>query len=49
VPVGSVGTTPAAIDRFAAMGFDFLVAGVDVGHLVAGQADAVAAADAALQ
>ncbi len=45
VPVGTLGTTPGEIETMGALGFDFLVAGVDVGHLVAGQAHAVAAVE----
>lgn len=35
-PVGTLATSAEAIDRYAEMGFDFLVAGWDAGHLRAG-------------
>lgn len=45
VPVGTLATTPAGIESMGEMGFDFLVAGADFTHLVAGQERAVAAAE----
>ena len=48
VPVGTLGTTLEEIRTFGALGFDFLVAGVDFAHLVEGQQRARSAADDAL-
>ena len=48
VPVGTLGTTPEEIRTFGALGFDFLVAGVDFAHLVEGQRRARSAAEDAL-
>jgi 2-dehydro-3-deoxyglucarate aldolase/4-hydroxy-2-oxoheptanedioate aldolase len=47
-PVGTLGSTPEGVERFAAMGFDFLIAGVDFVHLQRGNRAVRDAADAAL-
>lgn len=48
-PVGTLGSTPDGVERFAAMGFDFLVAGVDFVHLQRGNREARTAADRSLR
>ncbi|WP_435195065.1 HpcH/HpaI aldolase family protein [Natronomonas sp. EA1] len=48
-PVGTLGATPESVERFAAMGFDFLVAGVDQTHLIRGNQEIRAAADRTLR
>ena len=45
VPVGTLGTTPEEVRSLGALGFDFLVAGFDAAHLIAGQRRAVGAAE----
>lgn len=47
VPVGTLATTEDHIDQFVDLGFDFLIAGVDTGHLLAGNARMRAAYQAA--
>lgn len=48
-PVGTLGSTPAGVEQFASMGFDFLIAGVDFVHLQRGNREVRAAADDALR
>lgn len=48
-PVGTLGSTPDGTERFAAMGFDFLIAGVDFVHLQRGNQQARRTADRALR
>lgn len=43
VPVGTLATTTAEIDRWLDAGFDFLVVGTDVGYLRTGASEALAA------
>ncbi|MFC7070810.1 HpcH/HpaI aldolase family protein [Halobaculum lipolyticum] len=38
VPVGTLATSPAAVERWAALGFDYQIVGVDAGYLAAGAA-----------
>lgn len=38
VPVGTLATSPAEVDRWADLGFDFQVVGVDAGYLASGAA-----------
>jgi 2-keto-3-deoxy-L-rhamnonate aldolase RhmA len=45
IPVGTLGTSPAEIRALGSLGFDYVVAGVDFAHLVAGQRRALAAAE----
>jgi 2-keto-3-deoxy-L-rhamnonate aldolase RhmA len=48
-PVGTLGARPAEVEALGALGFDFLVAGVDTAMLLDGVADAVGAARRTLE
>ncbi|MFB6126610.1 MAG: HpcH/HpaI aldolase/citrate lyase family protein [Halolamina sp.] len=45
-PVGTLATSPAEIERWRELGFDFLIVGTDVGYLRSGAAESLAAYDA---
>lgn len=49
VPVGTIATSPSDVEEMLALGFDFLVAGIDTGHLLAGNDRMRAAYDAAVE
>ncbi|WP_255149878.1 HpcH/HpaI aldolase family protein [Halorarius halobius] len=48
-PVGTLGGTPEALERFGSMGFDYLIAGVDFLHLQRGNREVRDAADDQLE
>lgn len=41
VPVGTLATTPEEVDRWADVGFDYQIVGIDMGYLARGAAEAL--------